>query len=53
MALVENRLTDEQRQKLILPNHALHAARVSFERSGERIFEAKPEKEFGEFAATV
>jgi 23S rRNA pseudouridine1911/1915/1917 synthase len=50
LALVEDRLTDEQRRKLILPNHALHAARVKFQWPGERIFEAKPEKEFSEFA---
>jgi 23S rRNA pseudouridine1911/1915/1917 synthase len=30
MALVENRLTEEQRQRLILPNHALHAREVRF-----------------------
>lgn len=53
LALVEDRLTDAQRQKLILPNHALHALRVRFAWNGERIFAAKPEKEFSEFAATV
>jgi 23S rRNA pseudouridine1911/1915/1917 synthase len=53
MALVENRLTDEQRQRLRLRNHALHAARVSFKWNGERIFEVEPEKEFSEFAAGV
>ena len=30
MALVENRLTPEQRARLILPHHALHASAVSF-----------------------
>lgn len=49
MALVENRLTDEQRQRLILRNHALHAARVRFEWNGEKVFEAKPEEEFSRF----
>jgi 23S rRNA pseudouridine1911/1915/1917 synthase len=53
LALVENRLTEEQRQRLILLNHALHAVRARFEWNGERIFEAKPEKEFSEFTATV
>jgi 23S rRNA pseudouridine1911/1915/1917 synthase len=50
MALVEDRLTDEQRRRLILRNHALHAARVRFEWNGEKVFEAKPEKEFSGFA---
>ena len=49
LALVENRLTDEQWQRLILRNHALHAMRVRFEWNGERIFETKAEKEFSEF----
>jgi 23S rRNA pseudouridine1911/1915/1917 synthase len=53
LALVEDRLTGQQREKLILANHALHALRVSFEWNGARIFEAKPEKEFSEFAAAV
>jgi 23S rRNA pseudouridine1911/1915/1917 synthase len=30
LALVENRLTDAQRSKLILPNHALHAGNLIF-----------------------
>lgn len=30
LALVERRLTDEQRAQLILPNHALHASAVRF-----------------------
>ena len=30
LALVEDRLTDAQREKLILPNHALHAVRLQF-----------------------
>jgi 23S rRNA pseudouridine1911/1915/1917 synthase len=38
---VESRLTAEQRQRLILPNHALHAAEVKFEWRGiERKFSA-------------
>lgn len=53
LALVENRLTEEQRRRLMLPNHALHAARVRFCWDGERIFEAAPEKVFNEFARCV
>jgi 23S rRNA pseudouridine1911/1915/1917 synthase len=50
LALVEDRLTDEQRKRLILPNHALHAIRVRFDWNGtETIFEAQPEKIFSEF----
>jgi 23S rRNA pseudouridine1911/1915/1917 synthase len=30
LALVEDRLTDEQRRRLILPHHALHASEVRF-----------------------
>jgi 23S rRNA pseudouridine1911/1915/1917 synthase len=44
LALVENRLTPEQRQRLILPCHALHAREVRFEWRGEpRVFRAEPE----------
>lgn len=50
LALVEGRLTDEQRQRLILPNQALHANRVRFNwNGGEMFFEAQPEKIFREF----
>src|SRR4051812_17800741 len=34
LALVENRLTPEQRSRLMLPYHALHASRVSFDWRG-------------------
>jgi 23S rRNA pseudouridine1911/1915/1917 synthase len=37
LALVEDRLTPEQRERLILPNHALHAASVSFEWNGVQV----------------
>ena len=50
LALVENRLTDVQREKLILPNHALHAARLQFvwrEKNCE--FTAPPEPAFTDF----
>jgi 23S rRNA pseudouridine1911/1915/1917 synthase len=51
LALVEDRLTDEQWQRLILPNQALHANRVRFSWNGsEMFFEAQPEKIFSEFA---
>jgi 23S rRNA pseudouridine1911/1915/1917 synthase len=36
LALVEDRITPAQRQKLILPNHALHASMVTFEWRAER-----------------
>jgi 23S rRNA pseudouridine1911/1915/1917 synthase len=50
LALVEDRLTDEQRKKLILPNHALHAKRVRFVwNETEKSFEAQPEEIFSEF----
>ncbi|HEU0207745.1 MAG TPA: RNA pseudouridine synthase [Candidatus Udaeobacter sp.] len=50
LALVEDRLTDEQRQQLILPNQALHANRVKFDLNGtEMNFEAHPEEIFSKF----
>jgi len=50
LALVEDRLTAEQWQRLILRNQALHASRVRFDWNGnERVFEAKPENIFSEF----
>lgn len=52
LALVENRLTDEQRARLILPNHALHASRLQFEWRGQsRQFVAPPEAAFENFLA--
>ena len=52
LALVENRLTAEQRQRLILPHHALHAAIVSFRRQDrDLIFRAEPEAWFADFHA--
>jgi 23S rRNA pseudouridine1911/1915/1917 synthase len=51
LALVENRLTAAQREQLILPNHALHAARLQFEWRGQDYdFHAPPEPWFCEFA---
>jgi 23S rRNA pseudouridine1911/1915/1917 synthase len=50
LALVERRLTGEQRGRLILPYHALHAARVRFDwREAGRVFEAKPERWFADW----
>ena len=52
LALVENRLTPEQRQRLILPHHALHARELRFHWRGQpRIFRAEPEPWFTAFAA--
>ncbi|HET7623766.1 MAG TPA: RluA family pseudouridine synthase [Verrucomicrobiae bacterium] len=50
LALVENRLTPEQRRRLILRNHALHAAAARFLWRGEMVeFHCEPEPEFAEF----
>ena len=52
LALVEDRMTDAHREKLLLPNQALHACRVRFEWRGVvREFVCEPEWEFGEFIA--
>jgi 23S rRNA pseudouridine1911/1915/1917 synthase len=53
LALVENRLTDEQRQRLIFRNHALHARMVRFVwRSQSLEFRCEPESWFQDFLAT-
>jgi 23S rRNA pseudouridine1911/1915/1917 synthase len=50
LALVEKRLTDEQRTRLILPHHALHAGRIQFEWRGQKWdFTAQPEQNFAQF----
>jgi 23S rRNA pseudouridine1911/1915/1917 synthase len=50
LALVENRLTPEQRRRLILPHHALHAAELRFDwRGREQLFKADPEPWFVQF----
>ena len=50
LALVENRLTTEQKERLILKYHALHASSVRFEWKGKDVlFEAAPEPWFSEF----
>jgi hypothetical protein len=47
LALVEDRLTPEQRQRLILPHHALHAREVRFQWRGQKtVFRAEPEAWF-------
>ena len=51
LALVEDRLTDEQRRRLILPHHALHAGNVSFTwRAQSLTFHCEPESWFREFS---
>ena len=50
MALVERRLTEEQRARLILPCHALHAREVRFVWRGQSwVFTAEPEGWFTGF----
>jgi 23S rRNA pseudouridine1911/1915/1917 synthase len=50
LALVENRLTPEQRAKLIFENHALHARAIKFLWRGEPVeFSCEPEPWFTEF----
>lgn len=50
LALVEDRLTEAQRQQLILPYHALHAGQLWFGWQGqERVYQASPEPWFLEF----
>ena len=52
LALVENRLTPEQRAALIFPNHALHARAVRFEWRGQPTeFCCEPEKWFADFCS--
>ena len=50
LALVQHRLTDEQRARLILPNHALHAGRLQFHwRERDWDFSTPPEPWFTDF----
>jgi 23S rRNA pseudouridine1911/1915/1917 synthase len=50
LALVEGRLTDEQRGRLILPSHALHAGRLQFYwRECDWDFSTPPEPAFTDF----
>jgi len=53
LALVEDRLTREQRARLLLPHHALHARSLNFNWHGRIVeFSCDPEPWFGEFTAT-
>jgi 23S rRNA pseudouridine1911/1915/1917 synthase len=50
LALVEDRLTPEQWDRLILPHQALHAGKLEFEWQGAaRTFKADPESWFSDF----
>ena len=50
LALVENRLTDAQRARLIFENHALHARSLRFDWRGRSVeFSCAPEMWFQEF----
>jgi len=50
LALVENRLTEEHRRRLIFANQALHASRLRFTwRAGEADFQCEPEAWFTAF----
>lgn len=50
LALVEDRLTQEQKRRLIFRNHALHARAVRFEWWGKEVeFTCEPEPWFEEF----
>ena len=50
LALVEGRLTDEQRARLVLRNHALHAGQLRFMLDGKPFeFTAEPEPAFLDF----
>jgi 23S rRNA pseudouridine1911/1915/1917 synthase len=50
LALVENRLTEEHRRLLMLPNQALHAWKLRFTwRSRDLEFKCEPESQFVEF----
>jgi 23S rRNA pseudouridine1911/1915/1917 synthase len=52
LALVEHRLTEDQRARLILPNHALHAGSLKFNwRERDWHFTSLPEAGFNEFCA--
>ncbi|HEV2693793.1 MAG TPA: RluA family pseudouridine synthase [Verrucomicrobiae bacterium] len=54
LALVESRLTEDQRRRLILPHHALHAGRLRFSWRGQDYdFQAASEPWFSEFAGSA
>ena len=50
LSLVEGRLDDQQKRRLLLPHQALHARAVRFDWRGQRLeFSCQPEKWFTEF----
>lgn len=50
LALAQNRLTDTQRRRLILTNHALHALSICLEWHGEqKVFQVPPDEDFRNF----
>jgi 23S rRNA pseudouridine1911/1915/1917 synthase len=52
LSFVEGKLTEAQRQRLVLPNQALHAREVSFTWRGQpALFQAEPEGWFRDFHA--
>ena len=54
LALVEDRLTPAQRQKLILSHHALHAREIRFLWGGQEVvFRAEPEKWLSDFVTVT
>ncbi len=54
LALAQDRLTDEQRARLILPNQALHALSIRLTwRGEERCFTAPPDETFTNFCQTT
>ena len=54
LALVERRLTEAQRAKLILPHHALHASSMRFTWRGALVeFRCAPEAWFANFLSTA
>jgi 23S rRNA pseudouridine1911/1915/1917 synthase len=54
LALVQDRLTPEQRARLIFPNQALHACAVRFTWRGQPVeFCCAPEPWFSEFADII
>jgi len=53
LALVQNRLSDEQKRMLILPHHALHAQSIALNwRGRDWKFSAEPEDGFQQFCST-
>jgi 23S rRNA pseudouridine1911/1915/1917 synthase len=51
LALVEGRLSEQQKTELILPHHALHARSIQFLWNGKHVkFSCEPERWFGDFS---